>query len=90
MFRWGVNELDNEQLQKMTEELSLKFFHKPFRHKAIFNKRLRTIGGRYMLGNHNIEINILNIAPDGNFFLRGTGLITGSSGYPWQAFPQGK
>ena len=57
MFRWGVNELDNEQLQKMTEELSLKFFHKPFRHKAIFNKRLRTIGGRYMLGNHNIEIN---------------------------------
>lgn len=53
----GWFELNDNQLQKLTEELSLKHFHKTFRHKAFFNKRLRTTGGRYMLGSHNIEIN---------------------------------
>lgn len=50
-------ELNDEQLQKLTEEISLRFFRKPFRHKAFFNRRLRTVGGRYMLSSHNIEIN---------------------------------
>ncbi|WP_042352487.1 SprT family protein [Bacillus massiliigorillae] len=49
--------MNDEQLQRLTEELSLKYFHKPFQHIAFFNKRLRTTGGRYMLGSHNIEIN---------------------------------
>jgi len=49
--------LNDELLQKLTEDLSLRFFHKPFLHKAFFNKRLRTVGGRYMLVSHNIEIN---------------------------------
>lgn len=49
--------MKDEELQSLTEDLSLQYFHKPFLHKAFFNKRLRTTGGRYMLGNHNIEIN---------------------------------
>ncbi|MBD3109704.1 SprT family protein [Bacillus sp. AGMB 02131] len=49
--------MNDEQLQKLTEQLSLQYFHKPFLHKAFFNRRLRTIGGRYMLVSHNIEIN---------------------------------
>ena len=29
----------------------------PFLHKAVFNNRLRTTGGRYLLKSHNIELN---------------------------------
>lgn len=49
--------MENNQLQKFVEEISLTYFHKPFRHQACFNARLRTTGGRYLLANHNIEIN---------------------------------
>ncbi|MFS0784411.1 SprT family protein [Bacillus sp. 1P06AnD] len=49
--------MNDDQLQKLTEELSLRDFDKPFMHKAYFNKRLRTTGGRYMLHSHHIEIN---------------------------------
>ncbi len=49
--------MDNIQLQKLVEELSTNYFRLPFRHKAIFNPRLRTTGGRYLLSSHNIEIN---------------------------------
>ncbi|VEF49449.1 sprT-like protein [Bacillus freudenreichii] len=49
--------MTNEQLQKLTEKISEKYFLKPFKHQAFFNPRLRTTGGRYMLGTHNIEIN---------------------------------
>ncbi|MEQ2528725.1 SprT family protein [Bacillaceae bacterium CLA-AA-H227] len=45
------------QLQELVENLSIKFFQKPFRHQALFNNRLRTTGGRYLLKSHNIEIN---------------------------------
>lgn len=45
------------ELQKMVEELSEKYFNKPFLHKASFNSRLRTTGGRYLLQSHNIELN---------------------------------
>ncbi len=51
--------MSDEQLQELVEHISLDIFHKPFRHQAIFNKRLRTTGGRYKLGNHFIEINPL-------------------------------
>ncbi|HWK22605.1 MAG TPA: SprT family protein [Ureibacillus sp.] len=47
---------DNE-LQLLVEELSLKHFQLPFIHKAYFNSRLRTTGGRYLLNSHNIEFN---------------------------------
>ena len=41
--------MTNEELQLLTEKLSLHFFRKAFKHKAIFNPRLRTTGGRYLL-----------------------------------------
>ena len=49
--------MENHELQKLTEELSLRLFGIPFKHKAVFNSRLRTTGGRYLLNTHNIEIN---------------------------------
>jgi len=49
--------LTNEELQVLVEEISLKYFQRAFKHKAIFNPRLRTTGGRYLLHTHNIEIN---------------------------------
>ncbi|WP_054712918.1 SprT family protein [Bacillus sp. JCM 19041] len=47
----------DQQLQQLTEEISSKYFQRPFLHKATFNKRLRTTGGRYLLQSHNIELN---------------------------------
>ena len=49
--------MENYELQHLVEQISLRFFDKPFFHKAFFNSRLRTTGGRYLLGTHNIEIN---------------------------------
>ena len=37
--------MNNNQLQKLVEELSLSYFKRPFTHKATFNNRLRTRGG---------------------------------------------
>lgn len=53
----GCVMMNDEQLQKIVEKISITFFQRPFTHKAIFNRRLRTTGGRYMLQSHNIEIN---------------------------------
>ncbi|EIJ79871.1 hypothetical protein PB1_05887 [Bacillus methanolicus PB1] len=49
--------MKESELQKLVEELSLAYFNKPFRHRALFNSRLRTTGGRYLFHSHNIEIN---------------------------------
>ncbi|MBY6038258.1 SprT family protein [Fictibacillus nanhaiensis] len=49
--------MTQEELQQLTEEISIRFFNKPFIHKATFNKRLRTTGGRYLLRTHHIEMN---------------------------------
>lgn len=49
--------MDDRELQALVEKISLEHFHKPFLHKAYFNNRLRTTGGRYMLRTHHIEIN---------------------------------
>jgi len=49
--------LDNETLQRLTETISETHFKRSFKHKAYFNKRLKTTGGRYLLQTHNIEIN---------------------------------
>ncbi len=51
---FGMNE---RKLQELTESLSAEYFKKPFKHKAVFNSRLRTTGGRYLLKSHNIEVN---------------------------------
>lgn len=49
--------MTDAELQFIVENISIQSFHKPFLHKAYFNPRLRTTGGRYMLGSHNIDIN---------------------------------
>lgn len=50
---------DSFDLQELVETISIEVFHKPFLHQATYNKRLRTTGGRYMLGDHSIQINPL-------------------------------
>ncbi|AIC95765.1 MULTISPECIES: SprT family protein [Shouchella] len=49
--------MTNKELQALTEALSDSYFDRPFQHTAIFNPRLRTTGGRYLLSSHNIELN---------------------------------
>lgn len=49
--------MTDQQLQQLVEKISLRFFAKPFLHRAYFNGRLRTTGGRYHLETHNIDIN---------------------------------
>ncbi|WP_100330103.1 SprT family protein [Bacillus xiapuensis] len=49
--------MTNEELQHLVEALSDELFGLPFQHKAVFNPRLRTTGGRYLLHSHHIEIN---------------------------------
>lgn len=49
--------MENKELQELTEKISQEQFGLPFLHKAVFNSRLRTTGGRYLLKSHNIEIN---------------------------------
>ncbi|MGM8216623.1 SprT family protein [Bacillaceae bacterium W0354] len=49
--------MDDNQLQKLTEEVSLQYFEKEFVDTAKFNARLRTTGGRYIPSKRVIEIN---------------------------------
>ncbi|PCK23029.1 SprT family protein [Bacillus pumilus] len=49
--------MNERELQQLTEHISQQFFGKEFRHKAVFNDRLKTTGGRYLLGTHDIELN---------------------------------
>lgn len=52
-----MSNLTDEQLQQFVEEISLQSFGMPFMHRAYFNSRLKTTGGRYMLASHHIEFN---------------------------------
>lgn len=49
--------MDDRMLQEWVERISLESFGRPFRHRAAFNPRLRSTGGRYFLKTHHIEIN---------------------------------
>ncbi|WP_066074876.1 SprT family protein [Neobacillus soli] len=49
--------MEQKELQLLVETISTEAFGKPFQHQASFNLRLRSTGGRYLLGTHNIEIN---------------------------------
>lgn len=51
--------MTNDELQRLTEQWSLRYFHRPFTHKIYFNRRLRTTGGRYHLDDGHIDINPL-------------------------------
>lgn len=49
--------MNQAKLQKLVEMISIESFGLLFLHKASFNKRLRTTGGRYLLESHHIEFN---------------------------------
>src|SRR5690625_1807737 len=49
--------MNPSELQAYVEELSLNYFNKPFTHRATFNRRLRTTGGRYHLETHDLDFN---------------------------------
>jgi SprT-like protein len=48
--------MENKELQQWVERVSLDFFGRPFLHKATFNARLKSTGGRYFTVTHHIEI----------------------------------
>lgn len=49
--------ISEKELFNLVNELSLKYFKKPFNHEVRFNKRLRTTGGRYIPVKGVIELN---------------------------------
>ncbi|PTQ85182.1 SprT-like protein [Trichococcus patagoniensis] len=51
--------MNEQELQQLVEHISITIFRKPFRHRASFNRRLRTTGGRYHLNSHNLDFNPL-------------------------------
>ncbi len=55
--------MTQEELQKLVEEVSLKYFGKPFCHDVKINSRMTTTGGRYHLADHHLEINAHFLAP---------------------------
>lgn len=57
LFRGRDMDIDQKGLQKLVEQISLDYFGVPFEHRASFNNRLRTTGGRYLLRTHDIELN---------------------------------
>lgn len=57
IFVEGDCEVTDDQVQKLVEDLSIHYFKRPFIHKAYFNSRLKSTGGRYMLKSHDIELN---------------------------------
>ncbi len=53
----GIRVMTDAELQRLVDEISTTYFKRTFKHRAFFNPRLRTTGGRYMLRSHNIEVN---------------------------------
>lgn len=49
--------MTEQELQVLVEEISLNRFGRPFRHRAVFNPRLKTTGGRYHLQDHHLDFN---------------------------------
>lgn len=49
--------MEQIELQEYVQDISKKYFNKPFKHTATFNRRLRTTGGRYHLNTHNLDFN---------------------------------
>jgi SprT-like protein len=48
--------MNDQQLQAWVEQISTQCFGRPFIHRASFNSRLRTTGGRYSTRTHDIDI----------------------------------
>ena len=53
----SIMNMEQQELQQLVSVISLKFFDKPFLHQAVFNRRLKTTGGRYHLHSHNLDFN---------------------------------
>ncbi|MGG1514086.1 SprT family protein [Paenibacillus oryzisoli] len=51
--------MDDGELQAWIEQVSLTSFGRPFLHRARFNRRLTSTGGRYFMKSHDIEISWL-------------------------------
>lgn len=49
--------MTDAELQQLVEQISLTAFQRPFKHRATFNHRLRSSGGRYLLASHDIQLN---------------------------------
>ncbi|WP_261806912.1 SprT family protein [Lapidilactobacillus luobeiensis] len=49
--------MTDQELQALVEQVSLSAFQQPFRHQARFNRRLKTTGGRYFIGDHHLDFN---------------------------------
>ncbi len=49
--------MEQRELQQLVEDISLRYFNRSFEHEARFNNRLKTTGGRYLLGSHDLEFN---------------------------------
>ncbi|WP_163971705.1 SprT family protein [Oceanobacillus halotolerans] len=49
--------LSEGELYKLVNDVSKKYFHKPFMDKVVYNNRLRTTGGRYLPQKKLIELN---------------------------------
>ena len=47
----------NLDLQTYVEEVSLEFFKEDFKHKAVWNNRLRTTGGRFFPKDSHLDFN---------------------------------
>ncbi|MCL3859196.1 SprT family protein [Pediococcus pentosaceus] len=47
------------ELQQLTQRIAQESFGKSFPYKVVFNRRLKTTGGRYHLNDHHIDINPL-------------------------------
>lgn len=54
--------MTQDELQKLVESISRKYFGLTFGHQARFNPRLRTTGGRYLLSTHDLEFNPKQLA----------------------------
>jgi SprT-like protein len=63
--------MTEQELQKLVEAISAEHFSMPFRHRARFNHRLRTTGGRYLLKTHDIELNPRHLQEHGEAELIG-------------------
>lgn len=63
--------MKQEELQKLTEEISRDYFNRPFLHTVKINRRMTTTGGRYHLDDHHLEINAHFLEPQYHDYLVG-------------------
>lgn len=49
--------MTDKELEELVHAISIQYFNKPFKHRACFNQRLRTTGGRYHLATHHLDFN---------------------------------